>query len=106
MTGWRRSRPLVVVAIVVFLVVQLSVPIIRFGDGDRAQRFAWQMFSTAEVAPAFVVHTSSGEAGIDLDAYMARPRSDIDILGLMPAHLCATHPDADLITWQGGEHTC
>jgi len=89
-----------------FLVVQLSIPILRFGDGDRAQRFAWQMFSTAEQSPVFVVHTQDETMEIALGDFMARVRADIDIVSLMPPHLCEVVPDADRVTWETGEHVC
>jgi len=105
-SSWRRSKVVALAAIGVFLAVQLAIPMARYGEVDRAQRFGWQMFSIGEQAPRFVVETSTGNREIDLDDYLARVRGDIDIIGLMPAHLCEVIPGAITVTWQDGSHPC
>ena len=105
-SSWRRSRVVAVATIGIFLAVQLAIPISRYGEVGRAQRFGWQMFSIGEQAPRFVVETNAGEREIDLGDYMARVRGDIDIVGLMPAHLCGAVSGAVRVTWQDGVHRC
>ena len=105
MSDWRLSRVATAVAIVVFLAVQLAIPISRFGD-EGARRFGWQMFSSAGQEPHFVVTTSTEELEIDLEDYMAMIRVDVDIAGLMPEHLCSVIPEAIEVDWEDGHHQC
>ena len=105
MTGWRTSRVAAVSVIAVFFIVQLAIPISRIGDDDP-RRFGWQMFSTSSQAPHFVVTTDTGEVEVDLADYMARVRGDIDIVSLMPPHLCNVIPGAESVSWEGGDFEC
>jgi hypothetical protein len=93
-----------VIGVTVFLIVQLDIPISRIGDDAR--RFGWQMFSTAQSAPQFVVITDSGEIDIDNDDYLAKSRADIDLETLLPPHLCSVVPGAVSVDWEGGEFEC
>ena len=103
---WRQSRSIAGFAVVLFLLVQVGIPLTRLGEGDRTLRFGWQMFTAAEEAPEFVVVTPDDQIEIELLDYLARARADIDIVGSMPAHLCTVFPEAVLVTWQSGEFTC
>ena len=106
MTNWRQSRPLALMVIAVFLIIQLALPISRLGDVS-AKRFGWQMFSEGSTLPLFVVHTDDGtEFETSLDDYTAMLRADIDLVDLVPPHLCAVVPDAASVTWQTGEYRC
>jgi hypothetical protein len=96
-----------IIAISLFLVLQLALPISRIVVHDEtALRFGWQMFSTAREAPSFVVETENGQIAIDIADYMAGARGDVDILGPMPPHLCEVVPGAIRVTWDGGEREC
>jgi hypothetical protein len=106
MTGWRQSRAVALVVIAVFLTVQFVIPIARFGNHEVTQRFGWQMFAGFVPAPEIVVVTSQGEEPIALDEYMAWPRSDIDIIAYLPAHLCEVVPDARTVVWRNGSRQC
>ena len=105
MSSWRRSPVVAVVAMSLFLVVQLAIPISRVGE-EGPRRFGWQMFSTAQTSPEFVVTTETGDEAIDLSDYMARERADIDLQSLLPSHLCSTVPGAISVTWEDGQHRC
>jgi len=105
MTGWRRSRLVASIVIAAFLIVQLAVPLSRFGD-DTARRFGWQMFSSSSPAPDFVVVTSTDDIDIVLDDYLAMRRADVDFAEYMPPHLCSVVPDAQQVTWDGGSYAC
>ena len=105
MTGWRRSRLVASIVIVAFVIVQLAIPLSRFGD-DTARRFGWQMFSTSSPAPDFVVVTSTNEVDIALGDYLAMRRADVDFTEHMPPHLCAAVPDAQQVTWDDGSYEC
>lgn len=106
MNDWRRSRFVAGFAVALFLALQLGIPLARLGEGDRTQRFGWQMFTAAEEAPEFVVVTEDSEIEIELLDYLARARADIDIVGSMPAHLCEVVAGAVSVSWQSGEFTC
>lgn len=106
MTDWRRSRIVAGFAVALFLVVQIGIPLARLGEGDRTERFGWQMFTAAEEAPEFVVVTADSEIEVELLDYLARARADIDIVGSMPEHLCTVIPGAVSVSWQTGEFKC
>lgn len=104
--SWRTSSTLALVVIVLFIVLQVAIPVSRIGVHESGRRFGWQMFSTARETPSFVVVTEDGELPVALKDYMAGPRGDIDIVGLLPPHLCNTVPGALRVTWESGEHQC
>jgi hypothetical protein len=105
MSDWRTSRLAAGIVIAVFVLVQLALPISRLGREDAA-RFGWQMYSVARPSPQFVVSTSAGDVDIRLHDYMARVRADIDIVGLLPPHLCEVVSGAQTVTWEEREHRC
>lgn len=105
MAGWRRSPAVAVLVIAVFLVVQLAVPLSRLGT-DSPRRFGWQMFSIARHSPQFVVATETGEIEIEVSDFMARVRADVDLVALLPQHLCSVVPGAEVVTWEDGVHRC
>jgi hypothetical protein len=103
---WRKSPLVAGIAVALFVLIQLATPISRFGDHERAQRLGWQMFSVSVPDPTLTVVTDSGEEKIMLEDYMARVRSDIDIIALMPPHLCKVVEDAAAVNWDGGFYQC
>lgn len=106
MTQWRTSHLVAGVVIALFLIVQLTIPIVQAGS-DAPERFAWQMFSKGESAPDFVIVLSNGETQpIELADYVAAGRAEIDYDEYMPPHLCSVIPDAVEITWEEGAHRC
>ncbi len=105
-SSWRTHRVVAALAVVAFVTIQLAIPISRFGSNEAAPRFAWQMFSTVREAPDFVVETGSETIEIPLNDYMAGARGDVDIEGLMPAHLCSLFPAAIRVTWQWDSYPC
>lgn len=105
MRDWRRSRLIAGLVIGVFLLVQLSIPLSRMGD-ESARRFGWQMFSSASSTPEFVVTTDTGEVEIDVGDFMAMIRADVDIVTLIPPHLCQVVPEARSVTWEEGSYEC
>lgn len=93
--------------ILLFVAVQLSIPISRLGAHDTTPRFGWQMFSSGRASPDFRVVTIDGVLEIESADYMASPRSDIDVTSLMPKHLCAVVSQAIRVTWsEGGNLQC
>ena len=106
MTEWRKSSTVAAVGVALFVVLQLAIPISRMGDGEQAQRFGWQMFSTVGESFEFTVHTSTGSLVIDLEEVMARARGDIPLEELLPPHLCDTVEGAENITWDDKRYEC
>lgn len=104
--SWRTSGVVALLITLVFVGVQLAVPISRIGEHESGRRFGWQMFSTARETPAFVVVTETGELDIEVGEYMAGPRGDIDIVGLLPPHLCGVVTGATRVRWESGEYQC
>ena len=86
--------------------VQVAVPISRIGEGDRSQRFGWQMFATVSNAPAFTVETRSGVQNVDLDSYLARVRGDLDLSVLLPPFLCEEVEGAISVSWDEQTYRC
>jgi hypothetical protein len=77
-----------------FLTLQVVVPTVLLFRA-RPARFGWQMFATHTRAPAFVVeHRDGSRAPVDIDAYFAWRRGDLDpaVFERFPAHLCAVEP--------------
>lgn len=104
--SWRRSGAAALVVTILFIALQIAIPVSRIGVHESARRFGWQMFSTAREAPAFMVVTGEGETPVELGDYMAGPRGDVDIVGLLPPHLCNVVPGALWVTWETGEFEC
>ena len=83
MTGLVRDRVVAITSLVLFVVVQLVVPISRF-TSDEAERFGWQMFSKNVKAPVVQVEANGELQRIELEDYMARVRADI-----VPSQRCS-----------------
>jgi hypothetical protein len=91
---------------IAFLVIQLTIPMVRLTqEHDRSQRLGWQMFSFV-TAVEFTVVTETGEAKVDYDAVLARPRGDLALEDLIPPHVCATFDGAVRVVWDGGSYEC
>lgn len=106
MHDWRRSPTTALVATALIFAIQVAIPALRFGPPDSPQRWAWQMFSKPPYSVEFTIETARGAEVADLEAYSAHPRGDFDLTGAMPAHLCAVHPEAIRVTWEGGSFEC
>lgn len=105
MTDWRQSRVAAGLIILVFVVVQLAIPLSRLGS-NGPQRFAWQMFSKATQNREFVVTTDHGETEVVLADYLAMARGDIDLTVYLPEHLCSVIEGAESVAWPGGSLQC
>ncbi len=106
MTEWRKSPIVAAIAVVLFVVLQLAIPISRMGNDGGLQRFGWQMFSTIGEAIEFKVHTPTGTVVIDLEEVMARARGDIPLEELLPPHLCNRVEGAVSVTWDDKSYQC
>lgn len=106
MSNWRANGKTALVVVVVFLLVQLAVPISRLHPRETPHRWAWQMFSRSPHSVQFIVHTPTGSTEVDVSQYMSVVRGDIDLTTAMPMHLCSVHDDAVRITWETEELEC
>jgi len=105
MRDWRKSRLAAALVIAAFLTIQLAVPVSRLSSGDPA-RFGWQMYSSADPSPEFIVQTVDESFEIDIDDYLAARRVEVRIQDFLPVHLCSVVDGALVVTWEDGEHPC
>lgn len=107
MTEWRRSPVVAVVAITLFLTVQIAIPVGRLASEEpAAPRFGWQMFSTYQPEANYVVVTESETIDVDLEEVTARLRADLDLPAWLPPHLCSTIPGALSVGWGEENYRC
>ena len=107
MTGWRWNPRIAAVCLVLFLIVQLTVPIVRITqEADRATRFGWQMFTRSAFVIDFTVTTASGQVEVALDDVLVVLRGELPLEELIPPHLCSTVEGARQVSWEGGELEC
>ena len=78
---------------VLYLIVQVSVPIYRLW-APRPARFGWQMFSSS-VYPVrvWLLRRDGSEEPIEPTAYVGNPRADLDYERFVPPHICKMRPD-------------
>lgn len=80
--------------VVAFLAVQIGVPTIAL-FGPRPARFAWQMYSGVRTPASFEIVRGDGSTeDVVLMDYLGQPRGDIDLIDILPAHICEVEPDA------------
>lgn len=80
---------------VLYLAVQLAVPIWRLSQPERPGRFGWQMFAGTEARVRFVLlFDGGGEQGIDPIPFQVARRLDQRLDEALPAFLCqrGEHP--------------
>lgn len=106
MGNWRTSGKTAVIAIVVFLIIQVGIPLGRLHPPETPHRWGWQMFSRTPHNVQFQVETPTGVTEAQFRQYMARTRGDIDLTKAMPAHLCYIHPNAVRVTWDSEALEC
>jgi hypothetical protein len=104
MLNQRRISPSILIAacfFVVFLAVQVSIPLAQLAWSPRPARFGWQMYSVVSAAPDFTLIMQDGTAkAIDVTPYVTSLRGDVPLAHFLPPHLCALFPDAAAIHYQ------
>jgi hypothetical protein len=74
---------------IVFLVVQVAVPLAQLAR-PRPARFGWQMYAGISQPLAFTAVQRDGSlAPVQLDLYIIRMRTDIDLIRYLPPAICA-----------------
>jgi hypothetical protein len=86
---------------VVFLAVQLLMPLAQLVWSPRPARFGWQMYSVTSAAPNFelIMHDGSAKP-IDITPYVTSLRGDVPLAHFLPPHLCKLFPDAAAVHYQ------
>lgn len=105
----RRITPSAMVAacfFVVFLSVQVLVPLAQLVWAPRPARFGWQMYSVASAAPSFELIMRDGATrALDVTPYVTSLRGDVPLARFLPPHLCTLFPDAAAIRYQMDDGT-
>ena len=109
----RRRMLAAAVFFVVFLAIQIAVPLVQLVWSPRPARFGWQMYSVVSAAPRFELIMRDGVAKpLDITPYVTSLRGDVPIARFLPPHLCALFPDAAAIHYrmdgspQAGTYQC
>jgi hypothetical protein len=86
--------------VVVWLAVQVGVPVLQHLTSDGARPFAWQMFSHHIDVPRFEVVAADGsETEVrDWQRHLGRTRLEVDFARHVPPFLCESEPGAVAIT--------
>jgi len=97
----RRRMLAAAVFFVVFLAIQIAVPLVQLVWSPRPARFGWQMYSVVSAAPRFELIMRDGVAKpLDITPYVTSLRGDVPLSRFLPPHLCMLFPDAVAIHYQ------
>src|SRR4051794_30668377 len=93
----RRIAPSILFAacfVVVFLAVQILIPLAQLAWAPRPARFGWQMYSVASAAPRFeLIMRDRSSKQLDITPYVTSLRGDVPLAHFLPPHLCQLFPD-------------
>ena len=79
---------------VLFLLTQTAVPLCRLAV-PRPARFGWHMFTAKRERVRFsVVLRDGSHEPVNLAAYVAQSRGEVDVEKALPPHLCRMVPEA------------
>lgn len=88
MTVRERAPRALTILVIVFLALQLTVPLLSLA-GPRPARLGWQMFSDLAPMPAVWLEDASGTLHpIDLDQLLAYGRPEVRLDGPLVRALC------------------
>ena len=86
---------------IVFLTVQILMPLAQLAWSPRPARFGWQMYSVVSSAPNFELIMRDGAAKpLDIRPYVTSLRGDVPLARFLPPHLCGLFPDAAAVHYQ------
>jgi len=95
-----RRRLVAASFLVVFLAIQLAVPLVQLVWSPRPARFGWQMYSVKSAAPRFELIMRDGSASpLDITPYVTSMRADVPLARFLPPHLCNLFPDAAAVSY-------
>jgi hypothetical protein len=85
---WSTKEVAAVVCIVLFLAIQIGVPLVQL-FAPRPAHFGWQMFAAIGRRPKFSVVMRDGTTRpVDPSPYLAERRGDLKLEAALPPHLC------------------
>jgi hypothetical protein len=97
----RAAHAVAICFFLVFLAIQLAVPLVQLVTAPRPARFGWQMYSVVSAPPRFSLIMRDGAARpLDIGPYVTSMRADVPLTRFLPAHLCALFPDAAAVDYQ------
>ncbi len=99
-------RRLVMLAIALFVGVQIIVPLVALA-GPRPARFSWQMYSGIRTHQTFTLQFEDGTTRpVIAGDYLVHPRADTDHTTWLPDHACRAEADlAAVLIEQPGHET-
>ena len=104
MINHRRTPASIMIAacfFVVFLAVQIAIPLVQLVWSPRPARFGWQMYSVVSAAPSFTLIMRDGTTRqLDIRPYVSSLRGDVPLARFLPPHLCNLFPDAAAVHYQ------
>jgi hypothetical protein len=91
--------------VLVWLAVQVGLPVLQHVTKEGARPFAWQMFSRSIEVPRFEVVAADGsETEVeDWERHLGRVRFEIDFARHVPPFLCDSEPGAVAVTTYRGD---
>ena len=94
------ARRAAAVFFVLFLAVQIIVPIVQLTK-PRPTHFGWQMFSALRSLPRYwVVLDDGSQRDINMYEHIGMQRLDADYHRALPEYLCRAYPTAVAVRWQ------
>lgn len=104
--AWTARRIAAAVFFLIFLGIQVTVPIWKLGSDARPARYGWHMFSTFTVPVFYMAIASDGTVDtVYAQQHVARARPEIDFPRLLPQHLCAVLPGTETVIVRAGSIT-
>lgn len=95
-----RWHSLVALAFLLFLGIQIVVPIVQLRE-ERPAHFGWQMFSAYRHIPRYWIVLADGSTReIDITEHVGVRRLDADHHGHFPQYLRRRYPEAVAVRWQ------
>lgn len=82
---------------VVFLAVQLLLPLTQMIVGPRPARFAWQMFSGSRAPIKIRIRTATDVKDVDVTNMVGNWRSDLSFEKHLPPFLCRRFPESSSV---------
>jgi hypothetical protein len=94
-TSWTRPDVVRAVALAVYLLLQVGIPLRSYLSDEGSARYSWRMYSSLLAQPPYLVEFHDGTRDtVPLSKYAINARVDINWPDRYPAHLCAVVPGA------------
>ena len=104
MVNHRRAAQSTIIAacfFIVFLAMQIVIPLFQLAWSPRPARFGWQMYSVVSAAPHFeLIMRDQATKPLDITPYVTSLRGDVPLVRFLPPHLCTLFPEAVAVRYQ------